>query len=376
MGKRELLLVCAFVVLGAIVYKATARAPREGERRFSWSQLSQTVHRAVRGNRASADITSTFAHPVPATVNTLRLSAVPGDMVVVGEDRDDIVAELKVWSNGYDEAEAQKLAKEVFMKYDDGGAVVTAEVKFPAGGTQRASMSLRVPARLELRMATQGVPLDVRNLAAVDIAMSRSATTIRNVAGRVTIVHRGAELTIEDIGSLRLTTASGAEVTATKIRGETNLSLSGGEFHGRDIVGPIDIQASATDVVLEGLDHVSGMTRINATNGSVRIDGLRTEARVDGRSTDTTVAIAKPATVALYNDGNGDIEVTLPSDGGFRLDVAADGGRIDAVGGLPEVKGTEQQQRLTGDVRGGGPTITLRVASGDIKLKTKNDEKK
>ncbi len=45
MGKRELLLVAAFVIVGALVYQLTAPPPGPGERSFSLSQLIGNIRR-------------------------------------------------------------------------------------------------------------------------------------------------------------------------------------------------------------------------------------------------------------------------------------------------------------------------------------------
>ncbi len=77
MGKRELLLVAAFVIVGALVYQFTAPPPAPGERSFSLSQLIGNVRRQVRGNRAQADTTTTTDHPVAAARDRTPADARP-----------------------------------------------------------------------------------------------------------------------------------------------------------------------------------------------------------------------------------------------------------------------------------------------------------
>src|SRR4051794_18614237 len=104
MGKRELLLIAVFVVAGALVYHVTAPAPAPGERSFSAGQLFETFRRHLRGNRASADLTTTSTHAVDATITELRIVSSPGaplpELTITGEDRRDISAEFHVHSNG------------------------------------------------------------------------------------------------------------------------------------------------------------------------------------------------------------------------------------------------------------------------------------
>src|SRR5690242_2847991 len=109
MGKRELLLIAAFVVVGAIVYQFTAPPPAEGERSFQPGQLIEHVRRAIAGNRASAELVTRSSYPVHADVSELRFDQLrSASLTVIGEARSDIDAELHVHSNAFDDQEAQQ----------------------------------------------------------------------------------------------------------------------------------------------------------------------------------------------------------------------------------------------------------------------------
>ncbi len=86
MGKRELLLIVAFVIVGAVVYQVTAPPPAPGERSFSLGRVIESIRREVRGNRASAEKTTTSTHPLDAGVTELRVVA-RGEITVTGEER-------------------------------------------------------------------------------------------------------------------------------------------------------------------------------------------------------------------------------------------------------------------------------------------------
>ena len=45
MGKRELLIIAAFVVIGTVVYQLTAPDPKPGEKAFSFSGLMSALRR-------------------------------------------------------------------------------------------------------------------------------------------------------------------------------------------------------------------------------------------------------------------------------------------------------------------------------------------
>src|SRR3954454_13444300 len=122
MGKRELLLIVAFVVCGAIVYQFTAPPPAAGERSFAPGQLFEHIRRAMRGNRASAEVTTRSTHPVDPALSELRFADMKSANITIhGETRSDIDVELVVHSNGFDDEEAHRLAKESALKVDRAG---------------------------------------------------------------------------------------------------------------------------------------------------------------------------------------------------------------------------------------------------------------
>ena len=87
------------------------------------------------------------------------------------------------------------------------------------------------------------------------------------------------------------------------------------------------------------------------------------------------------APLAVYNEGDETIELTVPA-GGFTLDAAAVDGQISVDNTLESLglkretsgdgendtdrAGARQEVRVSGAVRGGGPPITLRATRGDI----------
>ena len=63
MGKRELLLIGAFLLVGAAVYYATAPPGTPNQQGFSVSRILDSVRRELHGNRASSEVKSTTAVP-------------------------------------------------------------------------------------------------------------------------------------------------------------------------------------------------------------------------------------------------------------------------------------------------------------------------
>lgn len=367
MGKRELLLIAAFVIVGTLVYQLTVPPPAPGERSFSLSQLIGNIRREARGKQASAETTTTSTHPVAPGVTDLRLNLRAADVTITGEDRDTIEAELHVRSSGYDVQEAERLARESLLKLDDAGTSILGSLEYPEAGRQTATITLKVPARLAIRLEPTIGELKIANVAAVELVNARGDTQITKVAGRVAANQVSGELRVADAGSLKLTTR-GTDVTLEHVRGESVLNFRGGEVKGSDLVGAVEIESNGTDITLEKLETTSGTFRVNAMNGTVTLRGLRTDGRIDARNAEVSVDIDRAAPLAIYAEGSDDVLVTAPA-GGYQLDAVAQRGRVTVPDGTLQVSINGQEQRAAGAVRGGGGTITIRSARGDVIVK-------
>jgi hypothetical protein len=369
MGKRELLLIAAFVIAGAIVYQVTAPPPAPGERSFSARQLIEDFRRHLRGNRASADVTTTSTHAVDTGVTELFLGERPPEITITGENRTDISAELRVHSNAYDDAEAQSTAKATHLTMERDGVRMVAKMSYPEAGRQSATLVLRVPARLQIKMNPTSARTKMSGVASVELTNSRGESDFTQIAGSVSGMYRGGELRIADAGAVKLTT-NGADVRLDRIRSDVSVNMRGGELRGSEIGGPIDLDTNGVDIELEKLDKVTGMVRINASGGSVSLKGLRTEGRIDVRGAEVDAVIERAAPLAIYAEGGESIEIT-PPPGGYQLDAVASHGSITLPSELLEVATNGEERRATGPINGGGPTLTLRSARGDITVRSR-----
>ena len=369
MGKRELLLICGFAVVGALVYYATAPAAAPGQHGFSIGRVIEEMRREIRGNRSSAEVSTTTAVTVKPGVSELRFETGSAGLMISGEDRTDVLCELKVWSSGYDETEAKKYANETLLKSTEAGMSLVFSIKYPDPATQRASLVVRMPKAMSVRIQPSRAKLEISSVASVELVEARGQANLTGISGRVTATHRGGELTIQGVPAVKLSTR-GSTVSLKDVTGEAVMQLQAGEFKSHSIVGPIEVESNGTRMVFDGLAATRRPMRINAIGGSVTVMGLRSETRIDGRDTRIDVTIDEPAQVAIYNEQEEAMVVTLPA-GGVQLDALAIDGSLSVPPGLPEVKTTDNEQRAAGPIGGGGPTVTLRSKRGDINVKRK-----
>jgi hypothetical protein len=384
MGKRELLLAAAFIILGIAVYQFTAPPSDQSRPGWSFSGMVQKMRREVSGNRASAKATTTYTAPASAALREVRIVMRSGAITVIGEDREDIKVDLTATSSGYDDAEADRLAKSTKVKLDEAGAMLIATVDYPREGRQTATMEVHLPRRIGVRIDEKSGVLKINDVASVMIGSGRGETNIANIPGLVQVTQRGSVITIDTAGSLKLTTFSGADARINKVLGDATLALQGGELRAEGIAGAIDVESRNTEVRFEKLAKTGKPLRINATSGEVTLAGVQDETRIDGRGTDIRVDQTLASTLSIYNDGSESIELTVPPNG-FKLDAVAVDGRLTVDSALEkagvavtgsnttggEAGARREEYRVTANVRGGGPLVTIRSVRGDIVLRSR-----
>src|SRR5262245_23494077 len=102
MGKRELLIIAAFGVMGIVAYQISAAPQAEGRRRFSLATLMDRFREETSGRRASVTVTTEGSIPLNANVAEIRISSV-ARVTVRGQTRNDIGYTLNVEGYGPDE---------------------------------------------------------------------------------------------------------------------------------------------------------------------------------------------------------------------------------------------------------------------------------
>ena len=372
MGKRELLLIVAFAIAGAVVYQATAPPAAPNERSLSISGILDKVRREMRGNRASAEETRDSTISIGRAVTEIRLAGNYAELTITAEDRPDVESKFHVRSNGYDEAEAKSLVAQTELKVDHAGPALRLEAKYPRPGSQMTRLTLKVPRRLPVNLEGGARRVTITGVASFASEGGRGEMVIKKVPGLASVSHRGGNVVVEDVGTLKLT-ARHCESRVARVAGEAAFTLEGGELEADSLRGPIELDARHADVALRKLQDAKGVMRVTVVSGSLRVEGLGTEAKLDGRHTEIDVEMSRPAPVAVYLEGDEIITLTAPP-GGFTLDAVVTQGHLTVPDEYESISvqaaKNGEEQHAQGAVGGGGPTITLRAKHGRITVRS------
>jgi DUF4097 and DUF4098 domain-containing protein YvlB len=187
-------------------------------------------------------------------------------------------------------------------------------------------------------------------------------TSVRTETGSGNVTVEGLQRGIETrsgSGDLRLENISGT------IRAKTG----SGNITGSNLSGPLNVEASSGDLRLEetGSADVSAQTG----SGNIEIRGIHGGARVTAGSGNVEVE-GQPTSNWTVNTGSGNAEVKISSQAGYELEVSTGSGNITTDEPITTtVQGRIQSpsRSIRGQVRGGGPTVSVHTGSGDVRIR-------
>lgn len=361
MGKRELGLILGFIVAGVLVWQFTApKAEGEG---FSIGKLISNVRREMKPRHASAEVVTNPSIPFDASINELRLTlSAGGDVTIKAEDRADIKAELKVVSDGVDEAEAKQLATESTLKVSRFADSVIVGWKFPEPGRQVPKLTLLVPLRLRLQLEGRGTA-EVSGVDTVTLARQSGELKLIAIKGAVKGESRGS-VSVDGASTVDLSIANN-ETTLKGVSGDVKLNVRNGEVRMEKTASRTQI--TGTDARLR-IDGVGADLRLEIVEGDIELNAVSAPLDIDARDVPLRIEWASAA-AAKVQVREGSLELVLPkAAASYSLDVRATGGQMHAPDQLQKTtEGTETVVAKSAGpnapsifVRGTGATVTIR----------------
>jgi DUF4097 and DUF4098 domain-containing protein YvlB len=179
-------------------------------------------------------------------------------------------------------------------------------------------------------------------------------------SGNVTVdgLQRGIE-TRSGSGDLRLDNISGT------IRAKTG----SGNITGHKLAGPLNLEASSGDLRIE--ETGSADVSVQTGSGNIEIRGIQGGARVTAGSGNVEVE-GRPTSNWAVSTGSGNAEVRISDQAGYELEVSTGSGNITTDEPITTtVQGRIQSpsRSIRGQVRGGGPTVSVHTGSGDVRIR-------
>ncbi len=186
-------------------------------------------------------------------------------------------------------------------------------------------------------------------------------TTVRTHSG-------SGDQTIEGThGNVDIQTGSG-DVKMSSVTGEIRLQTGSGDVRVREVSGPIRGGAGSGDIEVQ--ETGPGDIDLHTGSGNINVRGIQGGFHAEAGSGDITAEGTQSGTWEIRT-GSGNVHVGLPGNAAFDADISTSSGTIEVNSPLEmTVQGRVQETRkqIRGKVRGGGPLLSVRTGSGDIRV--------
>lgn len=163
-------------------------------------------------------------------------------------------------------------------------------------------------------------------------------------------------------------------VTANSGSGNIDISNVGGDLDARTGSGNVLVRGASKAASLssgsgniEAALNGQGDVKANTGSGNIKLTGVVGLLSASTGSGSIGVQ-GKPTGDWRLSAASGNVDVAVPSEQGFTLDASTSSGSLDITAPLT-VQGRIDRRRIQGTVRGGGPTLRLSTASGDIAVR-------
>jgi len=426
MGKRELLLLVAFLAFGAVVYQVTAPPPDPNKESFSLSKFMGQVKAELHGENAETAVTRTATAEPPSGEGRLVIPEYRGTITIVGEERKDIAAELRAAVYGLDEAQAETRAKDLTLSLEEKGDDIETRIALPGDVRRRPrlELTLRVPAHLLVSLALRNGQADIRHAGRLHLDDARGKVTMSDVGevdgaqvnGNLEIIRAHSvhlklqrttarleeiaqELTLEaEHGELRIQQVHGqAKLTLQRLdceldafKGPVTIETDHVNLSVRNIVAPLTVKgehtevmatmAAAAPVTIETTDDQldlrtppgQGVTiDAHTKDGQIRTAAVEGAASDTERSSDDSVEKSDKNEKNEKNDKSDVEKVDKVDKERYSVEKNDAGKRRtrEHMESLRRRSGDDREQRAQLKLHGGGPTLTLRNTRGDIVIR-------
>ncbi|MPZ99904.1 MAG: DUF4097 family beta strand repeat protein [Dehalococcoidia bacterium] len=286
---------------------------------------------------------------------TLRVANSRGELVVVGEDREDISFVAQLSADAESEREGEARLDAIRLPMHQAGDIVTVgppehdespsgaltifgfRVGVGWGGGTRVAMQVRVPRGCLVYAAHRSGTLRAHGMHADLHVESRSGRVeVGDVSGAVTIEARSGGTEARGItGNLAVDVRSG-RVEVERVRGDVRLETRSGSVTAREVVGAISVRGRSGRIRLEDID---GPFDISTTAGSVEYRG-------------------RVAHAGSINVHHGSVRLAVTRDSGFYMDAESHHGSVRSD--LP----VDYLTRPPADA----PTVRVRAHNGSIRV--------
>lgn len=317
-----------------------------------------------------------------------------GSLHVRSHDAEDVrvVADTTGWG---------KYAVDLDLSHRDESVTLQGVVDGPFDwmfGGPTVNVSIWVPRDFTVDARISGGPLVLEDLAGPLTAnVDDTNLGLYRAEGPVRIVSRAGSVEVEDVeGSLEVRSERG-RVDVAGVRGSVRVSTERGSIEVRDVTGPVHVESDGGSIEIDDVrgelqvatdrgrieaDDVEGSVVVSTNRGGIQLEEIDGPVRARSRRGDIEVDFEGDPRGEIET-GRGSIDIDVPEGAGFDLDARTERGRIDLDGytldedaleddeegdGFDGREGIGREERVARSINGGGETLQLRTARGEIRV--------
>jgi DUF4097 and DUF4098 domain-containing protein YvlB len=308
-------------------------------------------------HRAKFERTVELQHPM-SPGGTLAVSTGSGSIETTGQETDQVQAVAKITARAATEAEAQELAEQVQIGFQESGSKLEIKADLPTLRRNRISISYNI---ITPRQAS------------LDCESGSGSLKVRDLTGNVN-AHTGS-----------------GSVEGARIKGAVRLRSGSGSVHADNVGGgDVDLDTGSGGVRLSEASEV-GTCRAHSSSGPVHVQHVQAESiRMDSGSGGVTgedlncaklnagsgsghvtVAFSPSApnnVVADVGSGSGGVKVVLPPGFAGRVDLSTGSGSIH-VDQPVTVRGDIGKRHIVGAIGEGAGSLRAHTGSGSIDVR-------
>ncbi|HEU5080209.1 MAG TPA: DUF4097 family beta strand repeat-containing protein [Opitutaceae bacterium] len=273
---------------------------------------------------------------------TLKVETSGGNINVSTGDSDQVKVVAHERFRTDSESEADDVSKQLRVEIEQHGNDVSAFAKYEGaklGGFWHSgstpvyvSFDVIVPKKYEANLKTSGGNIEVADLnGAVDAKTSGGNIKLGDIDGKAEVRTSGGNIEIRGVTRSVDANTSGGDIRVSQVDGDASLHTSGGNIH---------------------VDSAGGILSATTSGGDVS----------------ATFARAPKGDCELRTSG-GNVTAKIGAEAAVHLDASTSGGAVRVSGsGVDVQSGGNGKSKLVANVRGGGPTLTLRTSGGDVRI--------
>ena len=364
MGRRELFLIVAFLILGVVVFQVTVPKSTSTSS-VGLGDVFKRWQREVSGSKATAVADRTFTATATTATRRVRIEGFSGRLIVSGADGDETTARLKLQVGGTDQADATAAVPGLITEWRVDETELVVSVRHPDEWRVQVrrvpgELTITMPRRLSIHLDVDGGMTEVSDVAGVTLDAGRTNVTLARIAGKVDGEMSDGSLDIRGAASASVQTRR-TTVTADGIHADARFESTDGQLELRNVAGNVELEVRR---LRARLTQPGGSVRAEASDVTLEIDDLRGALDVDGARTRVTAHVVALAAMSI-DTSDGAVVVTLPA-GAVAIDAENEVGPIE----LPEPAPAGQRdgliERRKARYGDGGPELVLRNKRGPI----------